>query len=171
MTIGPVHHTNISVADLDRAIAFYRDVLGYRVTMRAAIEKPEFQRYVRVPHGTRGEMALMQVGDDPSVGTIELLEWSPAPVPPTPPKRPGDPGLCMLALEVRDETLEDVRERMRGQGVEPWADIISIDLDGYPTFRGMVVEDPDGTLVELIQLPTREEVRAFRQRMKEGQAV
>ena len=167
MSIGPVHHTNITVADLDRAIAFYRDVLGYRVTMRSVIDKPEFQRYVRVPAETTGEMVLMQVGDEPNMGTVELIQWSPPPVEPTPPKRPGDPGLCLIALNVYDETLEEVRERLRGHGVAPWSDILSIDLEGYPTFRGMVIEDPDGTLIELIQLPTREEIRAFRQRMKE----
>jgi catechol 2,3-dioxygenase-like lactoylglutathione lyase family enzyme len=162
MTIGPVHHTNISVADLDRAVAFYTEVLGYRVTMRSPIAKPEFLRYTRVPDGTVGNMVMLQSGNEPNVGTIELIQWDPPPAPPTPPKRPGDPGMCLIACQVIDETLEDVRARLRGHAVDPWSDIIEIEMDGYPPFRGMVVEDPDGTLVELIQLPTREEIRAFR---------
>jgi catechol 2,3-dioxygenase-like lactoylglutathione lyase family enzyme len=171
MSLSPVHHTNISVSDLERSLAFYRDALGYRVTLRNTIEKPEFQRYTRVPPGTTGEMVLLQSGDDPNVGTIELIQWSPPPAKTTPPKRAGDPGICMIAIAVQDETLEDVRERLRGHGIEPWSDIISIDLDGYPTFHGMVIEDPDGTLVELIQLPTRDEVRAFRAALREKQTA
>lgn len=169
MPISPVHHTNISVTDLERSLAFYRDALGYRVTMRAPVERPEFQRYVRVPEGTTGDMAMLQAGDDPNVGTIELIQWSPPLEQTTPPKRPGDPGPCMLALQVRDETLEEVRDRLAEHGIAPWSDVIDISLDGYPPFRGMVVEDPDGVLIELIQLPTREQVRAFRAALREKQ--
>jgi catechol 2,3-dioxygenase-like lactoylglutathione lyase family enzyme len=169
MTISPVHHTNLSVTDLERSIAFYRDVLGYRVTMRSPIERPEFQRYVHVGPETTGEMVMLQAGDDPNVGTIELVQWSPPPAEPTPPKRPGDPGVWLIAMQVLDETLEDVRERLREQGVEPWSDVIEIPLEGYPPFRGMVVLDPDGLAIELIQLPTREQVRAFRAAWRERQ--
>jgi catechol 2,3-dioxygenase-like lactoylglutathione lyase family enzyme len=162
MTISPVHHTNISVTDLDRSIAFYRDVLGYRVNMRAPVDRPEFQRYMRVGPETTGEMAMLHTGDNPTAGMIELLQWSPPVDHPTPPKRAGDPGPCMIVVEVREETLEDVRERLSAFGVEPWSDIIDIAMEGYPPFRGMIIEDPDGTLIELIQLPTLEEARAFR---------
>ena len=171
MSLSPVHHTNISVTNMERALAFYRDALGYRVTMRAKVDRPEFQRYTRVPPGTTGDMVLLQSGDDPNVGTIELIQWSPPLAETTPPKRAGDPGICMIAIQVQDETLEEVRERLGEQGIEPWSDILSIDLEGYPTFRGMVIEDPDGTLVELIQLPTREEVRAFRAALREHQTA
>ena len=171
MTISPVHHTNMSVADLERSIAFYRDALGYRVTMRDTIDKPEFKRYVRVPTGTTGQMAMLQGDGDPNVGAIELIQWSPAPAPPTPPKRPGDPGVCMLAVQVKEETLEDVRDRLAGLGIEPFSDILEIEMEDYPPFRGMVIEDPDGTLIELIQLPTRDEVRAFRERWRAAQSA
>lgn len=169
MPISPVHHTNISVTDLERSIAFYRDVLGYRVTMRSAVDRPEFQRYTHIGPETTGEMAMMQTGDDPHVGTIELVQWSPPHPNPTPPKRAGDPGVWLIAVRVLEETLEDVRERMRGHGVEPWSDIIEIPLEGYPPFRGMVIEDPDGLAIELIQLPSEEEVRAFRAALREKQ--
>jgi catechol 2,3-dioxygenase-like lactoylglutathione lyase family enzyme len=169
MAISPVHHTNISVTDLDRSVAFYTEVLGYRVTMRSPIDRPEFMAYTRVPPGTTGQMVMLQAGDDPNVGTIELIQWSPPPAETTPPKRPGDPGICMIALQVLDETLEQVRERLAAQGVEPWSDVLEIEMEGYPPFRGMMIEDPDGTLVELIQLPTREEVRAFRAKLREAQ--
>jgi len=162
MTISPIHHTNISVTDLDRSIAFYRDALGYRVNMRAPVDRPEFQRYVRVPSDTTGEMAMLHTGDNPSVGMLELIQWKPPLQHPTPPKRAGDPGACMIVVEVKDERLEDVRERLASHGIAPWSDIIEIPLDGYPPFKGMVIEDPDGMLIELIQLPTLEEARAYR---------
>jgi catechol 2,3-dioxygenase-like lactoylglutathione lyase family enzyme len=171
MTISPVHHTNISVSDLERSIAFYRDALGYHINMRAPVDKPEFQRYMRVGADVTGEMAMLQTGDDPTVGMIELIQWSPAPANPTPPKRAGDPGPCMIVVEVKDETLEDVRDRLAALDIEPWSDIIEIAMaTNYPPFRGMVIEDPDGTLIELIQLPTLEQVRAFRAAGREREA-
>jgi catechol 2,3-dioxygenase-like lactoylglutathione lyase family enzyme len=161
VSFSPLHHCNISVTDLEGSVAFYCDVFGCRVTMRSPIGGPDYERYTHVPAGTTGEMVMLQLGDDPSLGLIELIQWCP-PVEPTPPKRFGDPGLALIAVQVHDETLEEVRERLRGQGVEPWSDILAMQLAGYPPFRGMIVEDPDGTLVELIHLPTRDEIRAFR---------
>jgi catechol 2,3-dioxygenase-like lactoylglutathione lyase family enzyme len=140
MTISPIHHTNISVTDLERSIAFYRDALGYRVNMRAPVDKPEFQRYMRVGTETTGEMAMLDAGD-PTVGMLELIQWDPPLARPTPPKRAGNPGPCMIVVEVKEETLEDVRDRLADLGIERWA---------------------DGVLIELIQLPTLEEARAFR---------
>jgi catechol 2,3-dioxygenase-like lactoylglutathione lyase family enzyme len=169
MTISPVHHTNISVSDLERSIAFYRDALGYRVNMRAPIERPEFQRYTRVGPHTTGEMAMLHTGDSPTVGMLELIQWSPAPEHPTPPKRPGDPGPCMIVVEVRNETLEDVRDRLAAMDIEPWSDILDIQMEGYPAFRGLIIEDPDGVLIELIQLPTLEQARAYRAARREQQ--
>jgi lactoylglutathione lyase len=170
MTISPIHHTNISVTDLERSIAFYRDALGYRVNMRSPIDKPEFQRYMRVGPEVTGEMAMLHTGDDPTVGMLELIQWSPPVANPTPPKRAGDPGPCMIVVEVKEETLEAVRDRLSEAGIEPWSDIIEIAMStNYPPFRGMVIEDPDGTLIELIQLPTMEQVRAFRAAQRERQ--
>lgn len=169
MPISPVHHTNISVTDLERSIAFYRDVLGYRVTMRSQVARPEFQRYTHVSPETTGEMVMMQTGDNPHVGTIELVQWSPAPENPTPPKRAGDPGVWLVAMQVVDETLEDVVKRLREHEIELWSDILDIELEGFPGFRGLIIEDPDGLAIELIQLPTQEEVRAFRAALREKQ--
>jgi catechol 2,3-dioxygenase-like lactoylglutathione lyase family enzyme len=165
MSIAPVHHVTLSVRDLDRSIAFYRDVLGYRQTMDAPVDRPEYSSYLRLSAGMTGRMAMLQA-EGPTIGMIELIEWDPPLAETTPPKRPGDPGVFMFALEVVDETLQDVQARLAEQGVEFWAEPIHIELDGYPPFRGAVLADPDGNLIELIQLPSREEIRSFRDAMR-----
>ncbi len=44
----PVHpevrigHIHLKVADLDRALAFYRDVLGFELTQRYGTRRPSF---------------------------------------------------------------------------------------------------------------------------------
>ena len=171
MTVGPIHHTNISVTDLERSIAFYRDVLGYRVTMLAPVDKPEFRPYMHVNGDVTGQMAMLMVGDDVSSGMLELIQWDPPVENPTPIKTPGDPGILMIALEIKDETLEEARDRFKSQGVEIYSDVVHIELEGYPAFEGFIIKDPDGVQIELIKLPTADEVRAFRKSMHEKAAA
>ena len=52
--IGPIHHVTLSVTDLDRSIAFYRDVLGFRQTVTGVVDDEEHEVYLRMPPGTTG---------------------------------------------------------------------------------------------------------------------
>ena len=79
------------------------------------------------------------------------------------PLRPGEPGVWMVAFEVVGETLTEARARLASEGVALWSDITVAELDGYPPFAMLLFEDPDGTILELLELPSPEAVRAFRQ--------
>lgn len=161
MSLRPLHHAIVTVTDLDRSIAFYEEALGFRTTMRAPVVG--YEAYLHLPPGAVGEMAMLALGDSIDQGMIELLQWEvPGGVEATGPKRPGDPGVFGLALEVEGEDLTAIVERWRGQGIELWTDVTAVDLEGYPTFHTLLVEDPDGLLIELIELPTPEQVREFR---------
>jgi len=37
--ISEIHHVALTVSDLDRSIAFYQDVLGFRQTLEAALRR------------------------------------------------------------------------------------------------------------------------------------
>lgn len=161
MTISPVHHASLTVADLDRAVAFYESVLGMRTAMTSTLDEETCIGYLRLPPGTTGRMAMLQSGRS-IVGGLELLEFMPAPANPTPPKRPGDPGLWMVAFEVIGESLADAHDRLAACGVRFWGEITIARLAAHPPFPMLLFEDPDGNLLELIQLPTRDEIRAAR---------
>jgi len=160
--LSPLHHVTLSVRDLERSIAFYRDVLGMRLTMRAEVADREHEIYLRLPAGTRGQAAILQA-DERTIGEVELIQWGlPIPPEPTPPKRPGDPGVFLLAFEVTESTLEQACDQLRLRGVEFWSDVQQMAIDGYGQIRAVVFEDPDGVMIELLQLPTKEEIRAAR---------
>ncbi|MCQ3803047.1 MAG: VOC family protein [bacterium] len=159
MPLGPVHHVSISVTDMGRSIAFYRDVLGFRLTMQTTVSDPEHDLYLRLPEGTSAQVAILQAGSV-TIGEVELIQWSFPSSPPsaTPAKRPGDPGPFLLAFEVTGEELETACQRMTQQGVKFWSDPITSHIDGYGAIRAVVCEDPDGTMIELLTLPSREEI-------------
>jgi lactoylglutathione lyase len=170
MSLKPLHHVVLSVSDFDRSVEFYERALGFKKTLEAPVEGDRYVRYLRLPAGTTGRMGMLQA-DERTTGMIEVIQWSPPLEQTTPPKRPGDPGACMLALELEDETLEDVCARLDALGVPLWSEITPVELEGYPPFRTMLFEDPDGLLIEVIQLPTREEVRAYRATLREQGAI
>jgi catechol 2,3-dioxygenase-like lactoylglutathione lyase family enzyme len=169
MTIAPVHHTVVSVSDLDRSLAFYREVLGFHKVLESRADG--YEEYLHLPDGTPGRMVML-AADDGKVGMIELIEWQlPGGQHSTPAKRPGDYGAIMLALEVRDDTLEAITERLTARGHTIYSPISQVELDGYPPFQTMLVEDPDGLLIELIALPTDAQAKAFHAEYKARLAV
>lgn len=170
MTIPPLHHVVLSVTDLERSIAFYTDVLGYRKTMEAPVEGEKYQRYLKLPPGTTGRMAMLQA-DERTMGMVEVIQWTPPLAEVTPPKRPGDPGVCMLAVEVQGQTLDEVVADLEAKGVPLWSEPCGVELDGYPPFHTILVEDPDGLLIELIRLPDADEVHEFRRAWRAQQAA
>lgn len=159
MAVGPVHHVSLSVSDLDRSVRFYSELLGMRVTMRATVADDEHDAYLRLPPGTEGKVALLQVG--PPVGAVQLIQWSNG-ANASPPKRPGNPGVFLLAFELSGEDIDQLLARLAEHGVTPWTAPVESTIDGYGRIRTVIVEDPDGTMIEFLELPTREEIERHR---------
>jgi lactoylglutathione lyase len=163
---GAVHHVAVNVSDLERSLRFYAGALGLRTTLRMEIAGEPFERLLRLPTGASGRVAYVEGGA--RIGQIELIEWRlPAP-PETTPAGPPDagsalPGPRLLSFSV-SEPLEQWHARLQRHGVKCWSAPISLELPNYGLIRAMVAEDPDGYLVELVNLPSDEEVREFRRR-------
>jgi len=143
-TIRGAHHTSFTVADLERSVEFFRDLLGLEVVMSRVIDDAYFGRIVGLP-GCRVKAALLRIpGSD---HLLELFEYlAPRGEPCVP--RPCDPGSCHLSLQVDD--LRPLHQRLRGKVAfvsEPVA------LDAGPNRGGyaLYLRDPSGILVELFQ--------------------
>jgi catechol 2,3-dioxygenase-like lactoylglutathione lyase family enzyme len=164
--LPPLHHVVLSVSDFEKSLAFYTQVLGYHKSMEAPVEGERYERYLRTAPGTTGRMAMLQA-DDRTLGMIEIIQWDPPLAESGPAKRPGDPGVCMLALELKEEqSLEDFQAKLDELGVPLWSPPTPVELEGYPVFYTLLIEDPDGLLVEIIKLPTLAEAKAFRAEYK-----
>jgi hypothetical protein len=79
--------------------------------------------------------------------------------------------MWLLSFEVKDEPLADVVERLRGMGVKFFSDIEEIDLEGYAPIKAVIFEDPDANLLELVQLPSKDEYLRIKKEREAQQAA
>jgi catechol 2,3-dioxygenase-like lactoylglutathione lyase family enzyme len=134
MTIS-AHHVGLTVTDLERGEAWYREALGF-----------ELQLAFELPGGARGAML-----SSPDGARVELFE--------VPGGHPGvswaDPPTAMLtqgfghvAFECSDLEADFTRAVQAG-GQEVWGPRQSPE----PGRRMAFIHDPDGNLIELIGPP------------------
>ena len=142
--MGPrFHHAAISTPDLDRAIGFYRDLLGFETV--AEFAWPPGTRAADEVMGLRdssGRAAMLRLGDV----RLELFQFA-TPVPRSADAaRPVcDHGITHLCLQVDDVDRE--YERLRALGV-PFS---SAPRKVGPGTRATYGRDPDGNVVELLE--------------------
>jgi lactoylglutathione lyase len=125
-------HTMIRVGDLDRSIAFYRDVLGMTLISRKDYPEGKFT-LAFVGYGTNPEHAEIELTHNWGVGSYEL-----------------GTAYGHVALGVAD--IHAVCERIRGAGGK-------ITREPGPMKHGTTViafvQDPDGYKIELIEERSR----------------
>jgi catechol 2,3-dioxygenase-like lactoylglutathione lyase family enzyme len=143
MTVVGLHHASLTVADLDRSLAFYRDLLGIRVreqveTAAATVTAVSGESTGRV------RIADLDLGDG---RVLELIEDRDHDAPRT---HAGG----HIALEVDDTWA--VYRRLVAAGVMARSEPILLGADAGRSWEGCVVvwvADPDGATVELVQRP------------------
>ena len=146
--IEGVHHTSRTVGDLDRSLAFYRDLLGMRVALDTEMSGDMLAAEVALP-GAHLRMVLLETGGG---AYLELLQYH-APQGASLPDDNGcaDIGAHHVALLVGD--IEAAFHGLSDQGVRFTAPPQEVDsglLTGHWT---AYCYDPDGLVVELWQLP------------------
>ena len=134
-------HLVVGVTDMDRALAFYRDVLGMEVVFETFISGEPFDAAL---HATRKQEGRVLGGLLGGL-MVELLSLGAKTAPDKPPRR-GITGIQNLSLSVLD--LNDTHRRITDAGYSP--DQEPFEIGGVRMF---FVKDPDGTPVEFIELP------------------
>jgi catechol-2,3-dioxygenase len=144
MGVTRLNHAVLFVGDLDRSVAFYSDVLGFRPVamtppgMRAA--------FLQAPDSTNDhDLGLFEVGGGPAAAR-------------------GTVGLYHLAWEVDTlETLERLAERLSEAGA-------LVGATDHGTTKSLYGKDPDGIEFEVVWLVPAEllddETRESRARLR-----
>jgi catechol 2,3-dioxygenase-like lactoylglutathione lyase family enzyme len=147
MTVIRIDHVGITVSDLDRALGFYRDLLGLRVLADSTLIEPEVADLLGLD-SVQLRIVDLDSGDGRVVELIQYLQPKGTQIA----YASADPATAHIAFTVDD--LDAVRERLSQAG----ATIVSrrpITIsDPGGSFDGAIclyVRDPDGAILELVQ--------------------
>jgi len=128
MQLTGLHHLTLITADIERSIAFYRDVLGLGIVRDAPSDDDPDTRHVwfGAVDGTPGRL-------------LSVMEY-----PQLPPGAVGTGSTHHFALAVESsEELDAWRDYLMG------ADVQCSDVFDRGGFRSLYVRDPDGHVVEI----------------------
>ncbi len=141
MIVG-LHHTALSTPDLERAVAFYRDLLGFEVEFDFSWDETNenFKR-THAASETAGRVAMLSREG----ARLEVFQYD-KPEPRSPQQPPGnaDHGICHFCIEVKD--IESEYERLKGAGMPFLSGPVS-----QANVKCCYGRDPDGNIIELIE--------------------
>lgn len=149
MELRAIHHVAVTVADLDRSIAFYCDTLGLPLTLEPtpwSEEDPQLDLAVGLS-GAKMRAAIVRVGE---LSGIELQEYaapSPEAVTIPPQNVPGAGHVCFLV-----DDIEATKRSLEAAGVSFRGEVEDIDVGPMAGWRWIFFTDPDGYLLELVEL-------------------
>jgi catechol 2,3-dioxygenase-like lactoylglutathione lyase family enzyme len=149
MGITGILHTGLTVSDLDRSLAFYRDLLGLELITQWDSSQPYLRTIVGYPDAELRIALLRLPGPTGAAGHhIELLEYR------RPRGRRGDadtynPGNGHVAFMVDD--LETTYTELRAKGVRFKSAPVDITHGRNAGGRAVYFFDPDDITLEMIQ--------------------
>lgn len=139
-------HTGITVANLERSLAFWRDILGFELSHRAH-QTGELAREITGVAGAEISLAVLRAPGH----KIELLEYHAPAERKRADLRPCDVGSVHVALTVDD--LDAVLAAIVAAGWKPAGQPQTLKSGPNAGKRVVYVRDPDGTTIEFMQPP------------------
>ena len=141
-------HTGITVSNLERSLAFWRDVLGFEFS-HSAHQKGERPEQITGVKGAELKLAVLKT---PTGHKIELLEYfAPNDRKKSFELRPCDLGHVHVALIVDD--LDAVLKRIADHGWKAAGEPQGLTHGPNAGKRVVYVFDPDGAAIEFMQMP------------------
>lgn len=136
-----LHRPNILVADMERALRVYRDILGFQVNflLDALGVAPEM---FGLPHDTKMRMAFISEGRG-AFGSLALSEAQDVDIPESQPPYP----FCII-IEVKEGRLAGILDELRTEGLQVGT---AYELE-QPDRTDVTITDHDGHRVTLFEL-------------------
>jgi catechol 2,3-dioxygenase-like lactoylglutathione lyase family enzyme len=146
MKVVRVTHTGVTVSDIERTSAFFRDVLGFTVTE----PMQHSGDYVSRLHGVAD--AAVKIAFCSGGGhTIELIQYvNPAPRPVVR-REHNDTGFMHIAFMVED--IDTAVQALRAAGFEPFSEPQVVQAGPRKGGKNVYARDPAGLVLELQQAP------------------
>jgi lactoylglutathione lyase len=144
-SITKAHHTGLQVADLDRSLAFYRDILGFEIVFAWNPQADYIGELVGYPEADIHAAILRLPGSDVFLELLEYRNVDRTPVD----TRTANPGTAHIAFFVDD--LDTLFAELTTRGVRSVSAPVTPTIGPNEGGRAVYLIDPDGIRVELIQ--------------------
>ena len=142
-----IHHTGLTVADMDRSLRFWRDAMG----MEVVFQQEKAGGYLEAIVGEPGAHVLMtHLAFGGEGQRIELFQYL-APSGGQHRLRPADVGFAHVCVVCDD--LDERLERLIAAGGTPFSEPVDVDTGVNKGGRSVYLRDPDGHVVELFERP------------------
>jgi len=142
--IKEMHHTALTVSNMERSLAFYRGLLGMEVTIDSRLSGPGTDRILGLDGVDVRRVYVAGYG-----GRLELFEFkSPESRPLPADHRVSDIGFTHVGFAVED--IQDLYEELSARGVEFVSPPLHIENRGL----GCYLRDPDGNIISFTELYT-----------------
>jgi lactoylglutathione lyase len=144
-SITKAHHTGFQVADLERSVAFYRDILGFEIAFAWNPQADYIRELVGYPGADIHAAILRLPGSDVFLELLEYRNVERTPVD----TRTANPGTAHIAFFVDD--LDTLYSDLTTRGVRSVSAPVTPTIGPNEGGRAVYLIDPDGIRVELIQ--------------------
>ena len=141
--IKTIRHTGIIVTKMERALEFYRGLLGMEVVLDREQEGEFFGKLIALA-GVRMRVVMLQAPDG---NKVELFEFYSHPKKAPEKVQTSDIGCSHIAVAIND--LDAAYEKFSQKGIQFNCPPV-VSPDGYA--KVAYCHDPDGTIVELVQI-------------------
>lgn len=134
-----MHHTGLSVTDMEKSLGLYRDILGMEVEWDADIKDiPEFGTVISLP-GVRERIAMLRLNNC----RIELFQFF-KPKGKKIQRRQCDIGYMHVAFVV--DELDNICQKLKEKGIEFYSESQDLGIFQVIFFKGY-----DGETIELMK--------------------
>lgn len=147
--VGQIYHVGLTVSDLDRSIAFYRDVLGLRFLGEIQMEGPETAAMFRRA-GCQARVAYLNGSDQLNMPQVELIQFTDSEAR----KQPADLFTTSVSeLCFYTDDIDQVYKNLLQNQVDCLSAPQSFDFTeaGFGKSRAFYFRDPDGIVLEMMQ--------------------
>ncbi len=144
---GAVHHVGVTVADMDRAVAFWEQLLRATSRDRRVLQGPQLGTMVGYP-GIRIESCWLDLPGGVALELLRYLDRDDAPYDPAT-AHPGNVHVCL-----RVEDMEAAHAHAVACGARPVSEHpIEVQAGPRTGTRLAYLRDPEGVTIELVQEP------------------
>ena len=144
-TILNLHHAGIQVADLERSIRFYRDILGFELSFQWNPQAEYIRTVVGYPDADIHAAVLRLPGANVFLEILEYRNVEKAPID----TRTANPGTAHIAFLTDD--CDGLYAELKAKGVESVSEPVTPSIGPNKGGRAVYMIDPDGIRVEFIQ--------------------